>query len=150
MRFLKRNAPDEQGEPIVDEWQVFEGQNAGKRLVASFNTGARKLVGHRNYGIQIGVAVPFLRPDAEGMPSTDELAQLSAFEDDLGERASGRAVLVGVITTAGMREFVLYTGSGEWIEGFHHELQAALPSHQVQVMAKMDPKWSVYQQFVKQ
>jgi hypothetical protein len=151
MRFFKRSAPDKPvgDEPITDEWQVYEGRQNGKRLIASFNTGARQLVGSRNHGIQIGVAVPFHQPDPEGMPGADEMAQLTAFEDALAARAAGRAVLVGVITTGGMREFVLYTGSGDWIEGFHHDLSAALPSHQVQVMAKSDPKWSVYRQFVK-
>jgi hypothetical protein len=150
MRFFQRKASDEQpdDEPIADEWQVFEGRHDGKRLVASFNTGARRLVGSRSYGIQIGVAVPFHQQDAEGMLGADELAQLTAFEDELTRQAMGKAILVGVITTGGMREFVLYTGSGEWIEGFDRDLTAALPSHEVQVMAKTDPKWSVYRQFV--
>ena len=48
-----------------------------------------------------------------------------------------------------MREFVLYTGSPDWIEGFHHELQSALPTHDLQVMAQEDGDWSVYRQFVE-
>lgn len=150
MRFFQRKAVEEQStdETIADEWQVSEGRYDGKRLVATFNAGARKLVGNRSYGIQIGVAVPIREPDAEGMPGHDELAQLMAFEDDLTHQTMGRAILVGVITTGGMREFVLYTGSGDWIEGFHRDLAAALPSHEVQVIAKTDPKWSVYRQFV--
>lgn len=46
-----------------------------------------------------------------------------------------------------MREFVLYTGSGDWIERFHGTLRAALPSHEVQVVAEHDPDWDVYQSF---
>jgi type IV secretory pathway TrbD component len=81
------------------------------------------------------------------MPGAAEAEQLNAFEDAVIERAGNRAVLVGVITTSGMREFVLYTGSGEWIAAFHQDLIAALPTHTVQVMAKTDPKWSTYRQF---
>jgi hypothetical protein len=48
-----------------------------------------------------------------------------------------------------MREFVLYTAAGDWIEDFHHDLQAAVPSHEIQVMAQTDPKWKVYGSFVR-
>jgi hypothetical protein len=34
------------------------------------------------------------------------------------------------------------------IASFHEDLIAALPTHTVQVMAKTDPKWSTYRQFV--
>jgi len=106
-------------------------------------------VGSRRYNIRIGVAVPFRAPDPEGMPDATELAQLVAFEDALALKASGKGVLVGVITTGGMREFVLYTGAGDWIPGFHQDLRSVLPTHEVQVTAETDPKWSVYRQFVR-
>lgn len=149
MRFFKRGTPDEPEGPVPEAWQLSEGRDDGKRLIARFNAGARVLVGSPRYGIQIGVAVPFLAPDPEGMPGGDESAQLGAFEDAIVERAGSRAVFVGVITTGGMREFVLYTGSGDWIPAFHQDLRAALPDHDVQVMAQTDPKWSVYRQFVR-
>ena len=46
-----------------------------------------------------------------------------------------------------MREFVLYTGNEWWIEHFQRELASAIPSHQVQVVAKPDPEWDVYRSF---
>jgi hypothetical protein len=48
-------------------------------------------------------------------------------------------VLVAVITTSSMRKFVLCTGSGEWIEGFHRFLARAVATHEVPVMAQHDP-----------
>ena len=77
------------------------------------------------------------------------MGQLAVFEDALIEKVAARAVLVGVITTNGTREFVMYTGSGDWIAALHEELKAALPTHEVQVIAQTDPSWSVYRQFVK-
>jgi len=148
MRLFRRDKPEGSDAPLTDEWQVSEGQHGDNRLITSFRTGARGLVGSPQYTIRIGIAVPFLAPDPEGMPASDELAQLVAFEDAVMERAGDKAVLVGVITTGGMREFVLYTGSGEWIPAFHEDLKAALPTHDVQMVAETDPKWSVYRQFV--
>ena len=148
MRLFRREKPNEPDGPVPDEWQVSEGQNDGRRLIASFRTGARGLVGSRRYMIQIGVAVPLLAPGPDGMPGSDELAQLVAFEDAMMERLGDKAVLVGVITTGGMREFVLYTGSREWIAAFHESLKSVLPTHDVQVMAQTDREWSVYRRFV--
>jgi hypothetical protein len=97
----------------------------------------------------MGVAVPLRAPGEDGLPQGDEFEQLNAIEDRLERLVAGRAVLVGVITTHGMREFVLYTAADDWIEDLHHDLQAAVPSHEIQVMAQTDPKWKVYGSFVR-
>lgn len=56
-----------------------------------------------------------------------------------------RAVMVAVVTTGEMREFVLYTGAGDWIAKFDGDLQAAAGDHtEVQVMAQRDPEWTAY------
>jgi len=133
----------------ADGWQVIQRTNDGRALFARFDKRAARLAKDPRYSIQIGVAIPLRAPDRHGLPNTQEMGQLAEFEDALIERVAEKAVLVGVITTNGMREFVLYTGSGDWIAGFHEELKAALPTHEVQVMAQTDPSWSVYHQFVK-
>ena len=130
-------------------WTVFEGKHGGRPLLARFNTGVEQHVGSAAYPIQIGVAIPFLAPNEAGMPTAEEAKQLSAFEDALVARAGQSALLVGAITTGGMREFVLYTGASEWLPAFHKDLKAAMPTHSVQMMAKTDPSWSVYRQFVR-
>jgi uncharacterized protein DUF695 len=133
----------------ADDWQVFQGVSAGHTLFARFDRRAGRLANDSRYAIQIGVAVPLRAPDSHGLPYRQEIGQLEAFEDALIKKVAKKAVLVGVITTNGMREFVLYTGSGDWIPGFHEDLKATLPTHQVQVMTQTDPSWSVYRQFVK-
>ena len=57
------------------------------------------------------------------------------------------AVLVAVLTTQSMREFILYTGSPDWIPQAHRDLKALLPAHVVQMVARTDPKWTVYWHF---
>jgi hypothetical protein len=136
-------------DPPGDDWQLFQGSSDGRALFARFDKRAGRLANDPRYAIQIGVAVPFRAPDSHGLPNRQEIGQLEDFEDALIEKVAKKAVLVGVITTNGMREFVLYTGSGDWIPGFHEDLKATLPTHQVQVIAQTDPSWSVYRQFVK-
>ncbi len=45
---------------------------------------------------------------------------------------------------AATRQFVLHTYSSGWISGFQRDLDAALPTHQVQVLADFDRDWTLY------
>ncbi len=135
MRFRKRKPPE-------DKWTVATGTHDGAPIIVRVNAGAAPLAG--SLGIQIGVAVPLNDPRPDGLPDPAEHAQLEAVEEELLARIGDRGVLVAVITTGTMREFVAYTATADWIEAFHHEFDAAVDSHEVQVMAKHDPDWSVY------
>jgi hypothetical protein len=59
------------------------------------------------------------------------------------------AVLVGVISTGNMREFVLYAATHDWFPAFHAELRTERAPHDVQMFGKMDPDWQTYGRFVK-
>jgi hypothetical protein len=127
-------------------WMVVKGTQDEKPLIARFDTSAEQLKGR--YSIQVGVAIPLKEPTPEGLPTPAEDKQLSGIETTLLRKVDEQSVLAGVITTGGMREFVLYTNSSTWLEAFHQALQAAVPTHEVQVIAKTDPDWSVYKSFV--
>jgi hypothetical protein len=86
-------------------------------------------------------------PNDNGLPVGDEADALESFEEQLVARVAGSGVLVLVITTSGMREFVLYTGDAGWLPQLHEDLQAALPDYDVQMVGETDPKWAVYKQF---
>ena len=127
-------------------WMVLTGTHEEKPLMARFDTSAEQLKGR--YSIQIGVAIPLNNPTPEGWPTPEEDAQLGKIEAKIVSKAAKESVLAGVITTGGMREFVLYTNSANWIEAYHNSLSAEISTHAVQVMAKTDPDWSVYKSFV--
>jgi hypothetical protein len=74
--------------------------------------------------------------------------ELAAIEELLVEMVGTHAVLVGVITTSSMREFVLYSPEGSWIPEFHADLQREVQSHRIDAMARTDADWSVYRSFV--
>lgn len=127
-------------------WMVVTGTHEEKPLIARFDTSSEQLKGR--YSIQVGVAIALNAPTPEGFPAPEEDQQLSRIEAKVVAEAAKESVLVGVITTGGMREFVLYTNSSTWIEDYHHTLADAISTHEVQVMAKTDPQWSTYQAFV--
>ena len=125
---------------------VLTGDFEGKPLIARFDTSAEQLM--NRYSIQIGVAVPLNDPTPQGWPTPEEDQQLARIESNVVHKSDEQSVLAGVITTGGMREFVLYANSSTWIEDYHRKLQEAVSTHEVQVMAKTDPGWSVYKSFV--
>jgi hypothetical protein len=116
----------------------------GAPVIVRFNAAMAAAAGHPDFPIQIGVAVPLLDPDPGGLPRPDEDERLGALEDEIDRLVGDDAVMVGVVTTGVMREFVLYAGSDDWIERFHEDLQAAAGDHEAQVMAQRDPTWDVY------
>jgi hypothetical protein len=133
----------------ADDWEILQGSFQGKPMFARFNSGYRDASDRDRYPIQIGVAIPLNAPDAHGLPEQDELEQLGGIEDQMMDKVDDRAVFVGVFTTSSMREFVLYSTTSDWVESFHHELEAAVPTHEVQVAAVRDPDWNVYRNFVQ-
>jgi hypothetical protein len=144
VRLLKRGA-DKASD--AKSWAVYSCLYDDKPMVGRINQGAQSLAGSPAHNIQIGVAVRVKSPDKNGFPQANELKQLAAFEERLVERTRDEAVLVGVLTTESMREFILYTGSGDWIPQAHTDLKTLLPTHEVQMIAKTDPDWSVYWHF---
>jgi hypothetical protein len=138
MKLFKRRSDEGRD----DEWAVATTTFEDAPMIIRVNTSCSDLMGAMP--IQIGVAVPLNEPVPGGLPTATEDHQLGGIEEKLLSTVGDRAVLVGVLTTGTMREFVLYAASGDWVEAFHGELGAAVPTHDVQVVAKADPDWSVY------
>jgi hypothetical protein len=134
-----------------DEWAVLRGNYEGRPMLVRVNVALRALAGHPDYGTQIGVDVPLNSPRDDGFPTPEEDQQLGAIQDRLQQEleATKRAVLTAVITTSGMREFVFYAATREWIEEWAPRFDHAVDSHTVQVIAQSDPDWSVYWQFAQ-
>ncbi len=129
-------------------WKVYQGEHDGKELFARFNAALANASDRASYPIQIGVALPLNAPDDRGLPQSAEMDELAAIEELLVEMVGTHAVLVGVITTSSMREFVLYSPEGSWIPEFHADLQREVQSHRIDAMARTDADWSVYRSFV--
>jgi hypothetical protein len=144
---LRRRGQTVEQLAAAPRWAVQQGYYDDKMLVARFHTAFKEAKDCDEYPIQVGVAVPLNEADARGMPSSIEMQQLDRVEDTIVALASPHAVLVGVITTNSMREFVLYTRTSDWIATFDERLRS-IETHRPQVMAQPDPSWNVYRQFV--
>ena len=88
-------------------------------------------------------------PDANGLPSTEEDLELGDVEDALCGllESDASTLLVAVITTGGMREFVFYTRKPKEVETAFESLRQSITSHEIQLMIQPDKRWNTYSQF---
>jgi hypothetical protein len=134
---------------VADSWQLAEGTCDGKPIITRFNRFFDKVMGHPEFAHQVGIAAPLRNPLPDGFPTPEEGAVLQGVEDDL-TRVLGRenvTLLVGVITTSGMREFVFYTSSPETVKKQFEELRNTKTGHKLQLMIQPDPEWTTYRTF---
>jgi uncharacterized protein DUF695 len=132
---------------LRDEWQVSQGTYNKRPLVLRLRSGASEIVGHPEFRHQVGIAVAFKKPDRKGLPQREDEEVLYRFEDELAAlEEANKSLLVGVITTGGMREFVLYTSDPETVKGQFSTLKDAAPGYRVQLMIKPDPAWETFKQ----
>jgi hypothetical protein len=145
---FKKTTPSPNRLPIDGPWSVGEGQNNGKVMIVSSNTGYREFGSLPGYEHQVGIAVPLRAPESTGLPSPAEDAELGEIEEvicsSLQEQAE--SLLVAVITTSGMREFVFYTRAPEQLQQRFQQLRSRITSHQIQLMIQLDKAWGIYAQ----
>jgi hypothetical protein len=143
---FKKNASVPNKLPIDGPWSVSESKHNAQDLIIRINTGYREYKSLSGYEHQIGIAVPLIKPETTGLPSTTENEQLGEIEDQICESLEKEAMslLVAVITTSGMREFVFYTRNPRQVEDSVVELRKRIASHQLQLMIQPDKAWGVY------
>lgn len=137
--------------PREGQWSILQGEHDGNPIIVRLNTSLAAFRGHPKLGHQIGIAVPFKEPNADGLLSQDEYPALNAIEDLVLElfETPNKSVLAAVITTGGMREFVVYTSLPESTASLHEAIQARVDTgHEVQVIMQPDPDWNVYSSFL--
>ena len=134
---------------IPDQWSIGRGDREGKPIITRFNKGLSKLVGHSSFTKQIGIAVPFTHPTAEGLPGSEEDRELSDLEDEIRRifTVANESLFAGVITTGGMREFVLYTSNEASAVTKAESLARETKHHPVQYIVNNDPEWDVFKTF---
>ncbi len=82
--------------------------------------------------------------------STDaEDALLAPFEALVESLSRAHAVRAGTITSEGLRVYVHYSPTADWLEPFQRTLRQRLPTRHVEVTAGIDPPWTLYRAFVK-
>lgn len=135
---------------VPDSWTVGTGTYEGKLIITRSNTGLRSVAGNAAFPMQVGIAVAFRNPTDEGLPPREETAELDAIEDAIQARlcAGNESFFAGVVTTGGMREFVLYTSNGDAARRKAEQLVRDFPRHKVMFVLNPDASWNVYRRLL--
>ena len=130
---------------IKDEWFIAEGRHEGQRLLVRLNIGARPMVGDKQYPFKVGIAIQFKSPQADGMPNEDELQRFARIEDMLFNRfdVEHTGVLCIVITTGGMREFVIYSKIDN-VSDMIEDVSLHFPTYDFQHYVEQDKNWDEF------
>ncbi|HEX8182773.1 MAG TPA: DUF695 domain-containing protein [Candidatus Saccharimonadales bacterium] len=128
-----------------ENWVMIQDTNEGKPMFVRVQASLKDAVGHPEYPYQIGVAVPLHNQTSNGLPRENEFNDLNAIEDTLCDTLTD-AVLVAIITTDGMREFVFYAKQWkpEEYEARVNEIETQQGTHQLQFVMQHDPEWSTF------
>ena len=130
-------------------WTVASGDSDGAPLFIRLNTGAATVARHPSLLHRVGIAVPLLAPDTDGLPGAEESGALSRIEASIESalRVGHESILTVVLTTGGMREFVLYTSTPHNVEKGVAAVRTGFPGYEVQCYVEHDKDWDGYASF---
>ncbi len=95
---------------MSDHWQTYGCQIDDQMAFVTYDHGAARELDSLPFENLAVFGIAIANPTPGGMPAGDELAQLTALEDYLGELLQpARAVFVGRITCNGIRSLYAYT-----------------------------------------
>ena len=127
----------EDGSPA---WKMLEGTRDGRRVIATAEYPLRSIRRpHLDTHVAVAVGYPIVRDD--GLPESDMLDELRAFEDHLTARLGGSGNLLAHETSAGTRILHYYVDGTTPADA---QLQAATtgwPHGKVKVTVEPDPAW---------
>ena len=134
--------------PVDGPWSITKGQHNDRVMFVRMNTGYRELGSVPGYEHQVGIAIPLRKAETTGLPCPAESALLGEVEEIICSSLEKQAesLLVAVITTGGMQEFVFYTRDPYRVRQRFEELRNRITSHKIQLMIQSDWTWRVYAQ----
>ena len=136
---------------VKDAWNIAEGMYGGHRIIVRQNVGARPIAGNGHYPFRAGIAIPFRSPQKDGTPSKYDITILERIEDLIYDYfdTGHTGVLCLVLTTQGMREFIVYSTTDD-IADLTGSLSQHFRQYDIQHYAEPDKDWDVFKQWDSQ
>lgn len=130
-----------------EDWITYPTvDDEGHTIIVTGRTDVAKYRGRERNNIRVEVTLPYTPAGEFGFPddSTGELLEkiTEAFEDEL--KGKNTALLTGIYTGAGQRNWVFYTFSTDAFNGFLNRALAPFPMLPLTIYAENDPAWAEY------
>jgi hypothetical protein len=153
MGLLRRRSPrggTPQSLGAEAEWALAKGELDGLPLIARWDAAARRACPDPSRPIKVTVGIQCVDARPDGLPSSEDLTLFEAMEEamfaELPPLASASPVLV--LTTGGMREWIIYSGSHEWLESWAPRFQERfMQGRPGKVEAVSEPGWETFEEW---
>lgn len=130
-----------------DQWLTYPTvDDDGKTIIVTGCTDVDKFRSRERNNIRIEVTMRYKPEGVLGFPDDDTSRLLEevtqTFEDNL--KGKNTAILTGIYTGAGERNWVFYTFSTEVFGKFLNRVLAPFPLLPLEIYAENDPEWAEY------
>lgn len=134
----------------MKKWAVLRGTHNDNIMIVRLNTGCKEIMGSKKYSYRMGIAIPFLKSQKDGLPSKKEKNNLDLIEDTIFEtfQKDNFSVIAVIITTGNMMEFMIYVSDEKLAIKKVNEIGAKHPNYKFQCYVDKDKKWSGYREFL--
>jgi hypothetical protein len=129
------------------EWALAQSVVDGKTLISRWDAGAKRACPDPSRPVKVTIAVQCAKPQPNGLPSSEDLSAFEAMEEvmfaELPQVAGAQPVLV--LTTNGMREWIVYAGTHEWLESWAPDFQQRFMRERPgKIDAVVDAAWETF------
>lgn len=130
-----------------DNWiTVPTVDDEGNTIIVTGCTDVAKFRSRPKYSIRVEVSLPYTCEGALGFPDEASAQLLGDITDTFEAMLKGKntAILTGIYTGAGRRDWVFYTFSTEIFNSFLNKALASFPLLPLSIYAENDPQWQEY------
>ncbi len=130
-----------------DLWVVVAITEKDKPSIVRMNIGLKSVAPHPEYCYRVGIAIPCLHPQENGMPNENENAIFLKIEDKIMQYfdLDKRGLVFAFITGQGHKEFVTYSKISD-IQEIIDKLKKEFSQHDIQCYVELDKSWAGYKQ----
>lgn len=129
----------------TDDWQLVQGDMPSGPMFLRFRTGEPSEADRKRFDTLVKVRWSYQPRDNSGLPSSDLLAEMDAFEEavlDASDRDADWGSCVVVMTFGGTREWRFYTPDVDGFQGKFSESLRGLGPYPLQFETFEDPDWT--------
>ena len=134
-----------------DQWITMPtAGDDGRTVIVTALTDVAKYRSRERNSIRVEVSLPYTPAGDLGFPDEPTAELLEKVTDAFMATLKGKntALLTGIFTGAGRRDWVFYTFRTEAFNGFLNRALADLPLLPLEITAENDPNWEEYDEMM--
>lgn len=132
---------------MADTWfTVPTSDDNGNTIIVTGRCDVEKYRSRGRNNIRVEVSLPYTPGGELGFPDDATAELLEQITDTFAAELKGKntALLTGIYTGAGRRDWVFYTFSTDAFNGFLNRALAQFPVLPLEIYAENDPDWAEY------